>query len=175
MKSLFKLFSVILLCIFAIGITYAQDTKADKKAAKAAQVKNMIKSTSYVFVANSVSPMRGGMRQLNGTGYDLVISKDRVVAFLPYFGRMYSAPLDASEGGIKLTSTDFVYHAKANKKGNWDITIKPKAQSPSGANDVDLFRLSVSSDGNASLQVTGTNRDPISFDGYIEPKGDTTN
>ena len=37
--------------------------------------------------------------------YYLKVSKDTVVAYLPYFGRAYTAPADPTEGGIKFTST----------------------------------------------------------------------
>lgn len=146
---------------------HAQNTKADKKAAKAAEIKKMIDAANYVFVAEFATPQRGGSRSLS-SGYDLTVSKNKIVAYLPYFGRVYSAPMDASEGGIKLTSVKFVYRAKQNKKGDWEITIKPEYQSPSGARDVQLFRLNVSSTGSAILMVSSINRDFISFNGYIE-------
>jgi hypothetical protein len=175
MKNLLKLFSVIILCICTTVVVHAQDTKDTKKAARIAEVTNMLKSMNYIFVANSVSTQQGVTSPLNGSIYDLNISKDTVKAFLPYFGQMYSAPMDAGKGGIKLISTDFVYQAKVNKKGAWDISIKPKDQNSAGAGDVSLFRLSVYADGYASLYVRSTDREPISFDGYIEERNETGN
>jgi hypothetical protein len=75
----------------------------------------------------------------------------------------YSAPIDPSQGGIKFTSTKFEYIKQPGKKDGWDITIIPK-----DASDVQKLYLHVTSKGYATLQVTSTNRQPISFNGIIE-------
>jgi hypothetical protein len=128
---------------------------------KESVIKNKIQARSYVFMAQSVSPMRGNMRQLTPE-YDLRVSPDSVISWLPYFGRAYVAPLNASEGGIKFTSTNFNYTRTARNKGGWDITIKPN-----DVTDVNQLFLTVFANGSASLQVISNNRDPISFSGYI--------
>src|ERR1700761_5229566 len=114
MKNLFTSISIVLIAACTIPNVYAQNTKADKKAAKEAAVNKLIGSMYYDFVANMAFPQGGGTRSLAGSYYDLKVAKNTVIAFLPYFGRMYSAPMDASEGGIKLTSTKFSYEAKQN-------------------------------------------------------------
>jgi hypothetical protein len=80
------------------------------------------------------------------------------------------APTDPTEGGIKFKTTRFDYKAKTNKKGGWDILIVTKDKNISDMRDVQSLRLSITSTGYASLNVTSTNRDPISFDGYIEER-----
>ena len=140
---------------------FAQSTKAEKQAAKTAAIKNMIDSQSYVFKAQSATPMSGRNRQLT-SDYDLKVTKDKLVSYLPYFGRAYSAPIDPSQGGIQFTSKDFDYTTTPRKKGGWDIQIKPKDY-----RDVQQMSLTISEDGYASLQVTSINRQPISFSGYI--------
>lgn len=127
-------------------------------------IKNKIQAKSYVFMVQSVSPMRGTMRQLTPE-YDLRITPDSIISWLPYFGRAYSAPVNASEGGIKFTSTNFNYTVVNRNKGGWDITIKPK-----DVTEVNQLLLTVFANGSASLQVTSNNRDPISFSGYISEK-----
>lgn len=127
-------------------------------------IADLIKAQNYVFVAQTASPSRGGLRQLD-PGYDLVVKKDSVVAFLPYFGRSYNAPIDPTEGGIKFTSTEFEYNVKDRKKGGWDIQIKPKDNK-----DVRILQLSVFDNGSASLIVTSNSRQNISFNGRIEEK-----
>ena len=140
---------------------FAQSTKAEKQAAKTAAIKNLVDSQSYVFKAQSAMPMSGRSRQLT-SDYDLKVTKDQVVSYLPYFGRAYSAPIDPSQGGIQFTSKDFDYTTTPRKKGGWDIQIKPKDN-----RDVQQMSLTISEDGYASLQVTSINRQPISFSGYI--------
>jgi hypothetical protein len=84
------------------------------------------------------------------------------VAYLPFYGRAYSAPINSSDNGIKFTSTDFAYSVKRGKKNSWEITIKP-GDTPS----VQQVYLSISSTGYASLRITNTNRDAMSYYGYI--------
>jgi hypothetical protein len=169
MKTLIKL-SFILACIAgSINISYAQQTSKDKKAARAAKVTKIINDKNYVFEANYAIPQRGGSRSLT-YGYDLIVSKDTVTAYLPYFGRVTLAPSDPSDGGVKFTSTNFDYTQKPGKKGGYEIVITPKENNSQGSKDVRYLRLSVSESGYASLQVTSNNRDPISFNGTIEER-----
>lgn len=90
------------------------------------------------------------------------VSKDSLVTYLPYFGRAYSAPIGTSDGGFQFTSTDFAYSTEARKKGGWLIKIKPNDN-----RDIQQMFLTVTESGSASLQVTSTNRQPISYNGYV--------
>jgi len=147
----------------------AQGSRSQKQAAKAEEIKKMVESVSYVFKANFVTPQRGGGHQLT-SDYDLTVSKDTINAFLPYFGRAYTAPTDPTEGGIKFKTSNFEYKAKSNKHGGWDIIIRPKDRNINSMTDVQTMRLTIGSGGYASLNITSSNRDPISFDGYIEAR-----
>lgn len=148
-----RFLSFFTMAVVVFSMAHAQQKETD--------IKNKIQAKSYVFMVQSVSPMRGSMRQLTPE-YDLRVSPDSIISWLPYFGRAYSAPINASEGGIKFTSTNFTYTVMNRNKGGWDITIKPK-----DATDVNRLFLTVFANGSASLQVISNNRDPITFNGYI--------
>ncbi|MCX2450533.1 DUF4251 domain-containing protein [Pedobacter sp. PLR] len=108
----------------------------------------------------------GGVIQLSGSRYQLIISKDSVEAFLPYYGRAYSTTTNPDDAGIKFKSKKFDYKTTAKKKGGWIIDIKPK-----DTKDVRQLSLSVSTSGYATLNVNSNNRQPITFNGVIsEPK-----
>jgi len=166
MKTLVK---YLLACtVIFTGLTVsAPSSRAQRQAAKAQDVKRMVENVNYVFKANYVSPQRGGSHMLT-SDYDLKVSKDTLNVFLPYFGRAYVAPVDPTEGGIQFKTTKFDYKAKTNKKGGWDVVITPKGRNAADMTDVQTFRLSITSSGYATLNVISSNRDPISFDGYIE-------
>jgi len=142
-------------------LLHAQTTKADKEAEKTARIKSLIDSQNYVFKAQSAMPMSGRTRQLT-SDYDLTVTHSQVVSYLPYFGRAYTAPIDPSQGGIQFTSKDFDYTVTEGKKGGWNVQIKPKDY-----RDVQQLSLSISSSGYATLQVTSTSRQAISFNGII--------
>lgn len=124
-------------------------------------VSNMVNNKNFVFVAEQVNPLRGRSRQLTSE-YDVTLKNDSLVSYLPYFGRAYQAPMDPSQGGIQFTSTNFSYAANPNKKGGWIVNIIPKDYQA-----VQQFTFTIFENGNATLNVTNTNRDPISFNGRI--------
>ncbi|HMR82262.1 MAG TPA: DUF4251 domain-containing protein [Niabella sp.] len=148
---------------------------ASSKNTTGADVENMLNEQRYTFVARTVIPTEdsrynprfmfpngNNLYQLT-SGYDLKVTKDSVTAYLPFFGRSFTAPLDPSKGGIKFTSTDFDYK-KSMRKKNTEITITPK-----DVQDIRSVFISVTPGGYAYVQVLSLNKTPISFNGIIEP------
>jgi Domain of unknown function (DUF4251) len=170
MKTLVRIFVVLTVFICGSTVVFAQSTKQEKQAAKKAAIKKMIDSGVYVFKANYALPLRGSQKNLTPDYYDLIVTKDTITAYLPYYGQSYTAPNDiyTNEGGIKFKTSDFSYIIKQNKNGSWQISIKPKDTNISNWRSVQQMTLNISTSGYASLQVVSSNRDMISFDGTIE-------
>jgi hypothetical protein len=154
LKNIPVKFSLVLL-LTLLTSAFAQAQDLDKSV-----VQDFIKSKEFVFKAQTVLPMTGMSRQLTSE-YDVRFLGDSIVAYLPYFGRAYSAGY-GEDGGIDFTSTKFDYKVKQRRNGSWDVTIKPR-----DAKDVQQLNFTVSENGYATLQVTSNNRQPISFNGYI--------
>src|SRR5260221_2449467 len=110
-----------LACIVVFAITLHAKNKKDNETT----IKNIVEAKKYVFEAESVQPSSGRLRQLT-YGYQVEVNGDTVTVDLPYFGRAYSAPVDASNGGIHFTTNEFDYTTTPRKKGGWRILIKPK-------------------------------------------------
>ncbi|QIL39933.1 DUF4251 domain-containing protein [Pedobacter sp. HDW13] len=138
---------------------------------------------NYIFVANTAIPMAnndinkvlmmmpggqgGSSINLSGSQYDVRVTKDSIVAYLPYYGRAFSAPMDPTQGGIKFTSKDFSYTETKNKRGAYTIQINTKDVSKENYR----FTINISTNGYASLTATSVNKQPILFNGYLdEPK-----
>lgn len=130
---------------------------------KAIDVKKQIDEKKFVFVAEYMRPMRGGQRYLT-TRYTVKVSGDSLVCDLPYVGRLYSASMNPSDGGINFTSTKFEYTVKAKKKG-WDVSIKTQDRSPSVRMNITLF-----ASGTGTINVNATDREAISYTGHLEKK-----
>lgn len=143
------------------SLTTAWATGAIAQDKDAAAVKAMVEARNYVFVTDQAIPQSGRNMYLTG-GYDLTIKTDSVIAYLPYFGRAYTAPVNPAEGGIKFTSTNFNYTLVKQKKHSWEIQIKPR-----DASDVTELYLTIQDNGSASLRVNSINRQSISFRGYV--------
>lgn len=120
----------------------------------------------YIFHAQAYSSASISMRQLTPGEYHIRIKTDSVIVSLPYFGRSFKAQMNNVDGnGIQFTSTKFSYSTVDKKKGKVLITIKPE-----DASDVQQLFMTVFSDGSTVLQVNSTNREFMSFNGYLVSK-----
>lgn len=149
--------SLMLICCMAICVlrASAQDNKTDN-------IKAMVTAKSYIFHVKSVTPMKGAARQQT-PGYTITVLPDTVKADLPYFGRLYQAAINPSDGGIKFVSADFTYKEKPRKKGGWDVEISPK-----DSRTVQQVYLTISPDGYTTVNINCSDRQPISYYGFIE-------
>lgn len=159
MKTMYLMLCVttILQCSCAQQNKITSEKDSDKKPGE------LIAAKQFKFTAQTATPMSGRVIQLTSQ-YDVQLKNDTLIAFLPYFGRAFTAPLDPSKGGIQFTSHKFSYNARSRKKGGWELTIKPE-----DASDIQTLMFSVAASGYATLQVTSNSRQPISFYGNIGP------
>ncbi|WP_461453061.1 DUF4251 domain-containing protein [Mucilaginibacter sp.] len=162
MKTFIKLSITIL--VFSFATASAQQTaKQARQQEKAKAITDKINSLKYTFVAEYVQPLGGRQRYLTSE-YDLRVTPDSVIAYLPYFGRVYmDVPYNPSDDGIKFTSTKFDYKIDPKKKGGWTIIID--------LHDVkrtSQIYLQVFTNGSATLQATSNTRDAITFLGHIK-------
>ena len=149
------------LCIFS-SCSSTKNTSGHTSDLSATDIKNMIDSRNFIFVAETVNPVRGRFRNLTSR-YDVTVSSDSLSTYLPYFGRAYTAPVDPSDGGIRFTSTDFSYDVTQDKSDRWSVIIKPR-----DGKDVRQLNFSIFGNGTASLNVTSNSKDPISFNGHLQ-------
>ena len=154
MKSALRI-NLISFALLIISVTVFSQEKDSKV------LKELVETKHFVFTAQTVLPLGGAMRQLTSE-YDVKLSGDSLITYLPYFGRAYGPINPGDDGGIKFTSTKFDYNTKARKKGGWDITITPKDN-----RDVRQLNFTISTSGYATLQVSSNNRQSISYNGYI--------
>ena len=152
--------------------SYAQTDK--ETTAKIVNAKN------FVFVANSAIPLNstevnkvlgkmsggvnaGGNINLSGSNYDLKVTADSLVSYLPFYGRAYSAPFNNDDNGYRFTSKDFTYAITNRKKGGWDIIINTK-----DVKDNVRMSLNIATNGYATLSVLSNNKQSITFNGYLK-------
>ena len=162
-----KIGILILMTLVATGSAlYAQEKKSKKERMKeqTEKVQRMVEAQDYKFVAQHALPMSGRSISLTSE-YDLRVSNDTIAAYLPYFGRAYTAPIDPTEGGIKFQSKDFDYRLENAKKGGWIAHIAIK-----DAKRRFEMILRITTSGSASLSVNDDTRQTISFNGYLEDR-----
>lgn len=150
--------------LFSLTMAACSQPKESQTNTADAAIGRMIKNWEYKFTARTVLPAGGRIVQLT-SAYEVQVSKDSLVSFLPYFGRAYTAPIGGTNPGFQFISVDFNHHVKQRKNGGWQVSIRPK-----DIQDIQQMNLTVSEGGSASLQITSNNRQPISYNGIIEER-----
>ena len=139
-----------------IQISLAQNAETYKK------VSDRIANKNFVFVAQSLTSQGGKLRILTSE-YDVKVSADSIISYLPYFGNADQAPTSSDDAGIFFTSTEFAYNCRTGKKKTWNTEINFRDQ-----RNTTQFSFIIYDDGTALLYVKSLLRDPISFRGYIQ-------
>lgn len=122
-----KLLTPVLFIFLAISVSFIlPQCSTSQKAVNLTsnEVKNIIDSSRFVFIADRVIPLRGRTRYLT-SNYEVTLKKDTLNSYLPYFGRAYQMPADPSKGGIQFISTNFTYQVNQKNTSQWNIIIKP--------------------------------------------------
>lgn len=151
--------------------------KANAQTDKATTAR-IVEEKNYIFVATSAIPLNstdvsrvmanmpgaamGGVINLTGNTYDLKISADSVISYLPFYGRAYTANMNPDESGYRFKSKDFTYTVNKLKKGGWNITILTK-----DVKDGPRLTLSITEKGYATLTVISNNKQSITYNGYL--------
>ena len=156
----------LLFLVFMLGFQpgFAQKrTGKEHKAQKAIEIKTLIESGEYVFIARSATPLSGRKVDLTSE-YNLKIKGDSVESWLPYFGRAYQASYGDTDGGIKFKQKVTELKTTCNEqKKRCEVSFV--ADTPQ---DTYRMQLSVGWSGYGNLSVTSNHRQTISYYGMLE-------
>lgn len=156
LKSYFPIF--LLLMIFSPDLQ-AQSTRKDLQQK---QVRDLLDSKKYLFIAQSAYTAGGAMIQLTSEFF-LKLDGDTLESNLPFFGVAFNVPFGSTSSPLSFKSSDFNYRVSKGKKGRIEIEIRlNRPEDPS------QLYLSVSSAGFADLRVISLNRQAMSFYGEIQ-------
>lgn len=167
MKRLYRIWSfhfalaagIVLFLLPACSTGNEIDSAATKE-----EITQAINNDHWIFTAQNSNPQYGRSRGIVNGVYEVKFNKDTMIVNLPYFGRLYSgAGVLNNRGPLDFTTTDFSA-TKENSKAGWVVTIKPKDQS-----EVQTLIFNLYETGTAQLNVTLTNRSPISYTGNVRP------
>lgn len=167
MKKIFQtLYSNDIIMLLITVLIFAACSSGKHAAAPAEQnITQAIDSNKWVFTASNAKPLYGSPVQLNSTDYSVTFKDNKLVVYLPYYGKAY-AGADVLSGKSTLDFTTEKYTIKNDRSndGDWSILFKPKDYNEVQSLSFRLFRS-----GSASLDVILQNRSAISFDGRVAP------
>lgn len=154
-----------LCCIIAFAGCKTKELTPEQQQ-KAVEYADKIENQNFTFHANRVQPMTGRSVNLN-YNYYLKVSKDTIIANLPYYGRSYVAPVDPRNISIDFTSTRFLYSINKKNDGTYEIKIEPQ-DIANRQNEGISFLLRISKNGYGTLNALPVNRQNVSYYGTVD-------
>ena len=161
-----KLFLTIL--FFALIIPLNAQSKKELKKQKAekeyAATKELINSKNFIFEADWATTQKGNRINLTTNPNFLKVKGDQVIADMPYFGVAQSAiGYGSGDTGIKFEESPKKYNVEFNDE-KYKAVLKFDANNKSESFNVILH---IYKNGSASLNISSSKRNSISYDGKI--------
>jgi hypothetical protein len=138
-----------------------RERRAERQEKRMNEVKEMIHGRSFIFEATHAMPLGGGSIHLNHS-FDVELNGDTLTSYLPFFGVAYRVEYGSRSAGLDFTQPVQSYEMEEKDDG-YLIKLEVK-------NKMDLLNYTffISHLGFATLNVTSTNRQAISYYGRIE-------
>lgn len=158
-----KTFGTLVIITLLLGLTgFSEVDKKEIKARQRLEMAQLIQSGHFRFVARSAHSNLGNFDNLS-SNYDMTFDSLKIKAYLPYYGRAYSAPYGGS-GGVKFDLTakkiESVYNERKKMFSISTVLVDTDES-------YEIF-LTAGLDGYADLKINFRNRQWISYYGTLE-------
>jgi hypothetical protein len=155
-----SLFISMLLSILLTDCSTSRLTK-EEMAEREAAVRYALDNRHFTVDVDYMLPSSGSPRFLNAP-YSLFVNDEKIVSYLPYFGRAYSIPYGGGKG-LNFNSTITEYTMKQDDNGKTLIDLQT-------ATDEDryYYHIEVFANGNTLITVSSNQRQQISFQGKLK-------
>ncbi len=138
-----------------------KERREEKQEKRTEEVKELLHEKTFVFRPTHAMPMGGGNIHLNYS-FDAEIKGDTLISYLPFYGVAYRVDYGGRDAGFDFTQPLEEYELEENEKGYLvKLEVKNKM-------DYLSYTFHISAMGYATLSVTSTNRQAISYYGRIE-------
>jgi len=155
--------ALVIVTLFLGLAGFSQNDKKETKARHQLEMANLIQAGHFKFVARSANSDLGNFNNLS-SNYDMIFDSLQVKAYLPYYGRAYSAPYGGNNGGVKFDLTakkiDCIYNEKKKM-----FLISTELEGPEDSYSI---LMNAGLDGYADLKINFRNRQWINYYGIIE-------
>ncbi len=164
-----KILTITVFIVFAVTSVFAQTTekkskkqiKAEQKALKIQQIKDLVDSKTFVFRAKSVIPKNEKTRTLT-TDFGIEVRNDSVFSYMPYFGNAYSRDYTSFKDSPMGFMQPYESYKRTKTKSGYDVDITVK-----NVHDVIDLAFHISKTGDASVTASSISRQAISYMGEI--------
>lgn len=160
MKRLFFFFIASMLLISCATSESARSNKAMRKAEMAAKIAEALQLRHFNVDIDKVYPMGHGVIHPS-TLYSVSVKDDKIISYLPYFGRAYNVPYGGGSG-LNFEGKVLGYQESTGRKGEHYIVLDVESKE-----DTHKYSFVIFDNGTVTLDVWSKERNPISFSGKI--------
>jgi len=129
------------------------------------RIQERLDSRNFKVDIDFMIPARGGSRALSSP-YSLTLIGNKVISYLPYVGVARNVPYGGGSGmNFESTTDDFTEQAARKDRRVFLFTTRTDE-------DRMTFKITVFSNGTCSVTVHSENRDPIDYQGQLDPDTD---
>ena len=160
-KLCMRILTITILLMFSSAITLISATNTEQQVSEEnVAIEEQILYQDYAIAITSVTPMKGRTNRVN-SGYYIKVDGIRAMVYLPYFGRMHTAPL-GKDGNIKFDNELYDYKYQRSKTGEfWQISFKVAGQT----GEVFHFNIKVYNNRSCSINISTLHRNSIWYEG----------
>jgi len=157
-----------LLICSSCGIAGTSSERAAERARDERLIQERLDARSFRVDIDRMNPSRGGSRALTSP-YSVTVDGNKLISNLPYFGVAYNVPYG---GGKVLTFDSEIASYKEEAAGRDSRRI---ILTTDNGEDVLTYTLLVFTNGKVTLDVVSRNREPVSYQGSLDPDADPKN
>lgn len=163
------IFLILMLLSFLVTNIYSQDddnqsVRKKRQNERYEQTRLLLESLQFEFQARNALVSRGGSVDLTTNRNYVRFTPELIDSYMPFFGRAYS--IGFNDKGLRFRGKPEDFKIRKRRK-QFEVNASVAAEQ-------DMFRIymNVTPDGNASMTITSTNREPMNFSGSIRPLGE---
>ena len=159
MKRIYFFF-IASLFLMACASSESASSKATRKAEMAAKIAEGVQTRHFNVDIDKVYPLGHGIIHPS-TLYSVSVDDDKIISYLPYFGRAYNVPYGGGKG-LNFEGEVLKYQESTGRKGEHVVVLDVKSEE-----DIHQYSFVIFENGNVTLDVISKERNPISFSGRV--------
>lgn len=156
----------IIFCLVTVAVMVTscvtQQERAERKAQTQKAVTEAIASRKLHIDIKSMNTLRYGVKTVT-PDFFLELRGDTLQSYLPYMGQAHTAPMMSPPQGLNFEERVHNYLVSKLKAGRTQIELDVKSEEESYHYFIDVYDT-----GDTYIYVKPLNRDPISFDGFVD-------
>ena len=155
----------LLLIVFSSGFSQkvTRKERRDKtRSEKQHLIDNLVNNKEFVFVADRALPQSGSPVDLTTNANSLAFHPDKIVSYMPFFGRAYSVDY-GGDAGIKFEAKPQEFTVKSIGKKGYNVTATVTT-----THDKFNLNLMIGPEGSSTLTIISNQRSTISYIGEIK-------